>query len=300
MYTFPDLLVLVKGGGDLGTGVAWRLHRAGFPVLVTEREQPLVVRRTVAFASAVFDGEIAVEGVTAWRATDTDEARQLVEDGIIPVLVDPGCESRFALKPTVLVDAIMAKRNTGTKISDAPFVIALGPGFTPNADCHCVIETQRGHNLGRVLWSNPAEPNTGVPGVIGGRSGERVLRAPCDGIAEGIKHIGDNVVAGEVIARVEGAPVVAPFDGILRGLVHDGLSVKGGMKIGDVDPRAKREHCFTISDKALAIGGGVLEATLGWLQVSGYKLQVARSQSQPSQPSNYQPPNSAALQGPRN
>jgi xanthine dehydrogenase accessory factor len=279
MYMFPDFVVVVKGGGDLGTGVAWRLHRAGFPVVVTEREQPLVVRRTVAFASAVYDGEIAVEGVTAWRARDASEARQLIEDGIIPVLADPGCDSRLALKSTVLVDAIMAKKNTGTKISDAPFVMALGPGFTPNADCHCVIETQRGHNLGRVLWSHPAEPNTGVPGEIGGRSGERVLRAPCDGIAEGVKHIGDKTAAGEIIAHVNGATVVAPFDGVLRGLVHDGLSVKGGMKIGDVDPRAKREHCFTISDKALAIGGGALEAILGWLQVSGYGLQVSRSQS---------------------
>jgi xanthine dehydrogenase accessory factor len=265
MNLFQNFLVLVKGGGDLGTGVAWRLFRAGFPVVVTEREQPLMVRRTVSFASAVFDGDVAVEGVTAWKAKDAEVARGLIQEGIVPVLIDPGCDCRFILRPKVLVDAIMAKRNTGTSISDASFVVALGPGFTPNSNCHCVVETQRGHNLGRVLWSSSAEPNTGVPGEIGGRSAERVLRAPCDGVAVGSKQIGDMVAAGEVVARVGGAPVFAPFDGILRGLVHDGLPVKAGMKIGDVDPRAKREHCFTISDKALAVGGGALEAVLGWM-----------------------------------
>jgi xanthine dehydrogenase accessory factor len=273
MYLFPNILILIKGGGDLGTGVAWRLHKGGFPVAITELAQPLVVRRTVAFASAVYDGEIAVEGVTAWRAENRDDARRLLDDEMIPVLVDPECAARYELKPTVLIDAVMAKRNTGTKISDAPFVIALGPGFTPNLDCHCVIETQRGHNLGRVLWSSPAEPNTGVPGDIGGKSNERVLRAPAEGPLLGLKKIGEQVQSGEVIARVNGATVVAPFDGIVRGLVRDGLNVRAGMKIGDVDPRAKREHCFTISDKALAIGGGALEAVLEWLQVAGFKIQ---------------------------
>lgn len=273
MFLFPNTLVLIKGGGDLGTGVAWRLHRAGFPIVITERASPLVVRRTVAFAGAVYEGEIAVEGVTAWKANDIDEARQFLQDGIIPVLVDPACESRVALKPAVLVDAIMAKKNTGTSITDAPFVLALGPGFHPGVDCHCAVETQRGHNLGRVLWSLPAEPNTGVPGQIGGKSAERVLRAPSDGVLVAAKRIGEKVSAGEIIARVDGEragageAVVAPFDGILRGLVHDGLTVRFGMKIGDVDPRAEREHCFTVSDKALAIGGGALQAILEWLQV---------------------------------
>ncbi len=276
MFLFPNLLVLVKGGGDLGTGVAWRLHKSGFPVVVTELANPLVVRRTVAFASAVYNGEIAVEGVTAWKAADEGEARGLIEDGIIPVLVDPVCESRLALNPTVLVDAIMAKKNTGTQLSDAPFVIALGPGFTPGVDCHCVIETQRGHNLGRALWSSPAEPNTGRPGEIAGKSAERVLRSPCEGIVAGVRRIGDRVNAGDIIARVNGAEVLSPFDGVLRGLVHDGLSVKTGAKIGDVDPRAQREHCFTLSDKALAVGGGVLEAILERMQESSYNLQVRK------------------------
>lgn len=268
-YLFPKVLVLLKGGGDLGTGAAWRLSRAGFPVVITELPRPLAVRRTVAFASAVLDGEIAVEGVTAWRAKDADEAARLIEDGIVPALVDPEGEARIALQPTVMVDAVMAKRNTGTHKSDAALVVALGPGFTPGVDCHCVIETQRGHDLGRVLWDRPAAPNTGVPGEIGGKSAERVLRAPQDGVLSGVKRIGDRVTPGEVVARVGGAPVLAPFDGILRGLAHDGLAVRAGLKIGDVDPRANREHCFTLSDKALAIGGGALEAILGWMTTSG-------------------------------
>jgi xanthine dehydrogenase accessory factor len=266
MYLFPDDLVLLKGGGDLGTGVAWRLHKAGFPVIITELAQPLVVRRTVAFASAVYDGEIAVEGITAWRADSLAEARQLLDDEMIPVLIDPACQAREILRPRFLIDAIMAKRNTGTRKNDAALVVALGPGFTPNVDCHCVIETQRGHNLGRVWWTRAAEPNTGIPGEIGGKGSERVLRAPCDGIIHARKQIGDSVRQGDIIALVEETPVYAPFDGVLRGLVHDGLRVSAQLKIGDVDPRAQREHCFTLSDKALALGGGAMEALLEWLQ----------------------------------
>ena len=255
----------MKGAGDLGTGVAYRLHRAGFPIIITELAQPLVVRRTVAFASAVYDGAITVEGVTARRAETFEEAKNFLDDRIIPVLVDPETNAREFLKPSVLIDAIMAKHNTGTRLTDAPLVVALGPGFTPGVDCHAVIETQRGHNLGRVLWDRAAEPNSGVPGEIGGKSAERVLRAPCDGEVREIRKIGDRVIEGEVIARVGESQVRASIDGILRGLVHDGLTVKAGAKIGDVDPRAKREHCFTISDKSLAIGGGVLEAILSWM-----------------------------------
>lgn len=268
MYLFPNHLVLIKGGGDLGTGVAWRLHKAGFPVVITELAQPLVVRRTVAFANAVYDGEIAVEGITAWRADSIPDARHLLADEMIPVLIDPECKTRENLQPQTLIDAIMAKRNTGTHKSEAPFVLALGPGFTPSVDCHCVIETQRGHNLGRVWWNRAAEPNTGVPGEIGGKRNERVLRAPRAGIVRGSKKIGDAVKQGDDIAWVDDAPVLAPFDGVLRGLVHDGLSVPAQLKIGDVDPRAQREHCFTLSDKALAIGGGALEAMLEWMKIN--------------------------------
>lgn len=264
-FLFNDTLVLIKGAGDLGTGVAWRLHRAGFPSIITELAQPLVVRRTVAFASAVFDGAITVEGVTARRAQSSDEARKFLDDGIIPVLIDPETNAREFFKPLISIDAVMAKRNTGTHITDASFVLALGPGFTPSVDCHAVIETQRGHNLGRVLWNRAAEPNSGVPGEIGGKSLDRVLRAPCDGKIAGQKKIGDALSAGEVIARVDNGQVYAPFNGILRGLLHDGIQVQAGMKIGDVDARIQRENCFTISDKSLAIGGGALEAVLTWL-----------------------------------
>lgn len=263
--SISDTLILIKGAGDLGTGVAWRLHKAGFPVIITELAHPLVVRRTVAFASAVYDGEMTVEGITARRVESFDEARGLLAAGIVPVLVDPETRAREIFSPHVLIDAVMAKRNTGTRITNAPLVVALGPGFTPGVDCHAVIETKRGHHLGRVWWNRPAEANTGMPGEIGGKSAERVLRAPCDGVVKGVKPIGDEVRAGQVIARVGQVDVCAPFDGILRGLVHDGLAVKAGMKIGDVDPRANREHCFTISDKALAVGGGALEAVLTWM-----------------------------------
>jgi xanthine dehydrogenase accessory factor len=265
MLLFPNTLILLKGAGDLGTGVAWRLHKAGFPVIITELAQPLVVRRTVAFASAVYDGEIAVEGVTAWRAELFQDARRLLDEGIIPVLVDPETRARDFFAPQVLIDAVMAKRNTGTRLTDAPFVLALGPGFTPKVDCHAVIETQRGHDLGRVLSDRAAEPNSGTPGEIGGRSAERVLRAPGAGQVRAIKKIGDAVSADEAIARVSDGEIRASIDGVLRGLVHDGLVVQAGAKIGDVDPRAKRENCFTISDKSLAIGGGALEAVLSWL-----------------------------------
>ncbi len=265
MPVFSHILVFLKGAGDLGTGVAWRLHKAGFPIVITELEQPRVVRRTVAFASAVYEGEMAVEGVTAWRASTFDEAKGLIDDGIIPVLVDAETRVREFFEPAVLIDAIMIKQNTGTHIGDAPLVIALGPGFTPNVDCHAVIETKRGHNLGRVYWDRAADPNTGTPGEIGGKSADRVLRAPRDGQVAGVKKIGDQVAPKEVVASVDGAEVVAPFHGILRGLAHDGLAVRAGTKIGDVDPRANREHCFTISDKSLAVGGGVLEAVLSWM-----------------------------------
>lgn len=271
MFLFPNYLILLKGAGDLGTGIAWRLRKAGFPLVFTELPLPLVVRRTVAFASAMYDGSIAVEGVTAWRAENFGEAKKLLDDGIIPVLADPETRAREFFKPRILIDAVMAKRNTGTRITDAPFVIALGPGFTPNVDCHAVIETNRGHNLGRVYWTHPAEPNTHTPGEIGGESDKRVLRAPKDGKIKEIKRLGDAVMRGEVIARVGEADVVAPFDGVLRGLMHDELTVRVGMKIGDVDPRARREHCFTISDKSLAVGGGVVEAVLTWLGMQSQK-----------------------------
>ena len=183
-------------------------------------------------------------------------------EGQVPLIIDPRAEVLARLRPTVVVDAIMAKRNTGTTITDAPIVIGLGPGFTAGVDVHAVIETNRGHNLGRIILSGSAEPHTGVPGPTAGYTVQRVLRAPCEGAFTGKRHIGDPVEAGEVVASVAGEPIAAKLAGVIRGLLADGLFVKAGMKVGDVDPRGVREHCFTISDKARSIGGGVLEAIL--------------------------------------
>lgn len=260
-----ESLVLIRGAGDLASGVAWRLHRCGFAVVMTELAAPLVVRRTVAFAEAVFAGETFVQGTRACRAADVDEARRLLTEGIIPVLVDPAAACRAELRPDVLVDAIMAKVNTGTTIDDAPLVIGLGPGFVAGLDCHAVVETNRGHDLGRVIWQGPAEPDTKTPGEIGGYRGARVLRAPADGYVHAHLHIGERAQEGQVIAHVDGAPIVAPFAGVLRGIVHPSVAVHTGMKIGDLDARAEPRYCFTISDKSLAIAGGVLEAILSWL-----------------------------------
>ncbi len=259
---FPDVLIVIKGAGDLATGAAYRLHQAGFPLVMTELPQPLVVRRAVAFAEAVYSGWTRVEGVVARRVADALQAREVALQGEVPVLVDPGAACLRVLSPLILVDAIMAKRNTGTRITDAPLVIALGPGFVAGQDCHAVVETNRGHWLGRVYWSGSAEADTGKPAAVAGYQAERVLRAPCEGLVETFCQIGERVQQGQRVAVVAGQDVVAPFDGVVRGLIHAGVKVRAGLKIGDIDPRAQREHCFTISDKSLAVGGGVLEAVL--------------------------------------
>jgi xanthine dehydrogenase accessory factor len=266
MLDLSTYLVLIKGAGDLATGVALRLHRAGFPLVMTEVAAPLAVRRTVAFAQAVYDGRWTVEGVTAQRAA-AEEAPALLAAGKIPVVVDPAAACRQVLQPAVIVDAIMAKQNTGTQRDDAPQVVALGPGFVAGGDCHAVIETQRGHYLGRVLWQGAAIPNTGTPGELPGVGGKasRVLRAPVAGHVQPHKAIGDSVAEGALIATVGAAEIRAPFPGILRGLIHPAVHVPAGLKIGDLDPRADRAYCFTVSDKALAIGGGVIEAILHWM-----------------------------------
>lgn len=257
-------LVAVKGAGDLASGVIHRLVRAGFPVIASELAHPTVVRRAVAFAEAVALGEVTVEGVTARRVSTLDEARSLLARREVPLLVDPSGASLRAARPWALIEATLAKRNSGIDLAAAPVVIALGPGYEAGRDVHAVVETNRGHNLGRVYLQGMAEADTGVPGTIGGYGSERLLRAPCAGTLCGRRRIGDIVQAGEVVAVVEAvgttAPVSALLGGVLRGLVRDGLPVAAGMKIGDVDPRAVREHCFTISDKSRAVAGGVLEA----------------------------------------
>ncbi len=262
------ILVAVKGAGDLATGVIHRLTRAGFAVMATELPAPTVVRRTVAFAEAVALGQITVEDVTACLASSPAEIQAAVAKGRVPIVVDPDGTLLRRMQPTVLVEATLAKYNSGVTLEDAPIVIALGPGYEAGKDVHAVIETNRGHNLGRVYLQGSAEANTGVPGAIAGYTVERLLRAPCAGVLYGIRQIGDFVRAGESVAIVKVSvkanelPVTAAIDGVLRGMLRDGLPVSSGMKVGDVDPRAAREHCFTISDKSRAIGGGALEAIL--------------------------------------
>ena len=257
-----DMLVVIRGAGDLATGTALRLWRAGLRVVMTDVPRPTAIRRTVAFSPAIVHGEAVVEGITAKRAASSAEAQALLENGVIPVLADPEARCIPVLKPDAVVDAILAKRNLGTKITDAPVVVGVGPGFTAGVDCHAVVETMRGHYLGRALYKGSAEPNTGIPGLIGGFAGERVLRAPADGVFHPFFEIGAQVKTGDIAAEVDGQPMTCTLDGILRGILPEGTPVFRGMKAGDIDPRCKVEHCYCASDKSLAVGGGVLEAVL--------------------------------------
>ena len=255
------MLIVIRGGGDLATGVALRLYRSGMDVVICETAVPTSIRRTVCFSEAVRLGEMMVEGVTARRAVP-EEVPALLAAGIIPVLVDPEGACIPGLRPDAVVDAILAKRNLGTSMDIAPIVVAAGPGFTAGVDCHAAVETMRGHYLGRVIYEGSPLPNTNIPGLIGGYAGERVLRAPADGVFAGAKRIGDRMEAGDVAGYVAGKPMVCTIGGTLRGLLADGVPVTKGMKSGDVDPRCEEAHCRCASDKALAVGGGVLEAIL--------------------------------------
>ncbi|MBI2528806.1 MAG: EF2563 family selenium-dependent molybdenum hydroxylase system protein [Candidatus Rokubacteria bacterium] len=258
----PRPLVLIKGAGDLATGCAVRLVRSGFAVVMTELAAPTAVRRAVAFSEVVHEGAVSVEGTRARLCASVAEARRLARSGAVAVLVDPEDRARTALAPAAVVDARMAKTNLGTARGEAPVVIGLGPGFTAGGDVDAVIETNRGHALGSVILDGQAEPNTGVPGEIGGFGAERLLRAPAAGCLRARLAIGERVEAGALVGEVDGQPVTARIAGVLRGLVREGSRVRAGQKIGDVDPRARTEHCFSVSDKARSVAGGVLEAIL--------------------------------------
>jgi xanthine dehydrogenase accessory factor len=269
---FADYLVILRGGGDLATGVAYRLNQAGFPVIVLEIEKPLAVRRRVSLATAVLEEEIVVDGIRGVRANDLSQAFDIIKTGSIPVVISQDLPKVEHLplpdnlsKIPVLIDARMAKRNIDTSLRQADLVIALGPGFKAGVDCHVVIETKRGHRLGRTIWRGGAIPDTGRPGRIDGKAVSRVLRAPASGVAVWEFEIGDMVKAGQVIGSVAGEPIQAPFDGVIRGLIAPGFNLPAGIKVGDVDPRGDVAACFSISDKALSIGGGVLEAMLVWI-----------------------------------
>ncbi|MDI6706582.1 MAG: selenium-dependent molybdenum cofactor biosynthesis protein YqeB [Bacillota bacterium] len=257
--------VLVRGAGDIATGIGHRLYKSGFEVFMTEIERPECVRRKVAFSEAVYDGEAEVEGVKSLLAKSPAEAIKISGKGFIPVLIDAGTKSIPVINPLVVVDAIIAKKNLGTSMGLAPIVIGIGPGFFAGADCHAVIETCRGNSLGRVVLNGKALENTGIPGEILGFSRERVIYASASGVVNLIHDIGDMVKEGEPVARIRNTVINSPIGGVLRGIIRDGFSVAEGMKIGDIDPSGIVENCFGISDKARAVGGGVLEAILYFL-----------------------------------
>lgn len=257
-------LIVIRGAGDLATGTAIKLHNSGFPIIMLEISQPTVIRTTVSFATAMFNKTQTVEGVQAVKC-NISEALNLAQNGTIALINDPTDNSIKQLKPKIVIDAIIAKKNLGTSITMADFVIALGPGFNAGKDCHAVIETQRGHNLGKIIYSGTAAENTGIPGIIAGVGKERVMHSPCQGIFNSAKKIGDIVEKNTVIAYVNDTPVISPISGKVRGMLTDGLYVTENFKVADVDPRGENADHTTCSDKSRAIAGGVLEAVMHFL-----------------------------------
>ena len=256
------LMVLIRGGGEMATGIAHRLHRCHMRVVITEIATPTSVRRNVAFAEAVYEGAQTVEGVKAVRIASCDEAYAVWKQDQIPIFVDPDASIREILKPAVVVDAIMAKKNGAAKLTDAPVVIGVGPGFTAGIDVRAVVESNRGHHLGRVIWDGAAESDTGIPAPVHGYTESRVLRVPQTGIFKALRAIGDLITIGESVAEVNGEAIKAEISGQIRGLLRNGIQVEQGIKAGDIDPRGQRGYCDSISDKSRAIAGGVLEAVL--------------------------------------
>ena len=255
--------ILIRGAGDIATGTIQKFVRAGYQVLATEAKHPSAIRRHVSLCEAVYEGSWTVEDITAIHAASVSEALEIMNHGKVAILIDPNCECLGEVQPIAVVDAILAKKNIGTNRAMAPITVALGPGFIAGEDVDVVIETMRGHNLGRIINQGSALPNTGVPGLIGGIGKERVLHAPYEGILRNRRAIGDIVTKGEIIAEIESQPIVATIDGILRGLIRDCFPVTVGFKMADIDPReSEKDNCFTISDKARCIGGSVLEAVL--------------------------------------
>lgn len=256
------MIVLIKGAGDLASGIAHRLKKSGFDIVMTEIDKPTTVRRTVAFSQAIFDNEVTIEGIKGVKVKDIKGIYESIGNGDIPIIIDQKADIINELKPEVVVDAIIAKKNLGTTIDDAPIVIGVGPGFNAGVDCNLVVETKRGHYLGKVIEKGSAIPNTGVPGDIGGFTKERIIRATDHGKIKPVVSIGDYVEKGQVVAYVDDSEIFAEIDGIIRGMLQKDIEVFKGMKSGDIDPRCDRDHCFTISDKARSIGGGVLEAIM--------------------------------------
>ena len=257
----PSDIVVIRGGGDIATGVAQKIYRSGFKVLLLETEKPTAIRRSVALCEAIYDGRAAVEDLTCLQIASLSDIDRSYKENSVPIIIDPSGESISRLKPAAVIDAILAKQNMGTHMGMAPVTIGLGPGFCAGVDTHAVIETMRGHGLGRLILSGRAQPDTGVPGEIAGKSEQRVIYSSSAGEIRHIRNIGDILDAGETICKIAGEAVIAPFRGLLRGLLREGLHVSGGMKIADIDPRLNVDW-RTISDKARCIGGAALEAFL--------------------------------------
>ena len=253
--------VVIRGGGDIASGSIQKLYRSGFKLIILEVDKPTAIRRNVAFSDAIYNGETSVEGIKAIKVSNIEEIKEAHKNNIIPIMIDPEGKIIEEIKPIAVIDAILAKKNLGTNKSIAPITIALGPGFNAGEDVDVVIETMRGHNLGRLIFEGYAMPNTGVPGEIGGYSKERVIYSEADGLIKNVSRIGDIVNKDDVLAYIGDIEVKSPISGLLRGIIKDGTMVYKGLKIGDVDPRLKEvENYTTISDKARNIGGGVLEA----------------------------------------
>jgi xanthine dehydrogenase accessory factor len=264
-----ELVIAIKGAGEMASAVAWRLYKANMQrIVMMDIPAPLAVRRGVSFCEALHDGSQTVEGVESVKVEAAAEINRAWKTGRIPVIADPDWKTLRDVRPAVVVDAILAKRNLGTRRAEARLVIGLGPGFSAGEDVHVVIETNRGHDLGRIISSGSAEPDTGVPGAIAGVAGERVLRAPVTGEFCAERRIADAVLAGDIVGRVEGEAVTARVDGVLRGLIRTRTRVEKNIKLGDIDPRGDARACYTISDKARAIAGSVLEAVLRVYNVS--------------------------------
>ncbi len=268
-----DQLIIVRGGGDIATGAIQKLHNCGFKVLILESKTPTSIRKKVCFGEAIYQGEVTVEGSTARRIESISEVNQAFEDGVLPVLADPLGMAIDQMHPSVVIDGILAKENLGTNRDMAPVTIALGPGFSAGKDVDVVVETNRGHRLGSIIWEGEAEPDTGTPGIISGFGKERVIYSPFSGKIKNLKRIGDLVKKDEVIAEVAGQKVTATISGVLRGIIGEGHQVHINLKIADIDPRlTEQKNCFTISDKARCIGGAVLEAVIMLLNQRNDKL----------------------------
>lgn len=255
-------LIIIRGGGDIATGIGHRLFMAGFKVIILDMEKPLAIRRRVSFCEAVYNGEIIVEGVKAILTRNLEEIYEAINNGIIPVYIDEKGEIINSIKPIAIIDSILAKKNLGTTKDMAPMTIGIGPGFEAGVDVDLVVETKRGHFLGKVIHKGKAEDDTGVPGDILGYKEERIIRAEASGIFKSYYNIGDKVEVGDIICETSGRKVRARISGILRGIIKEGLYVEKGLKVGDIDPRGIEEYIYTISDKARAVGGGVLEGIM--------------------------------------